>query len=64
MPSLGRTFGGNGDLIGAWFKNSAEPPLFKSAPVMGRFKVDGQDTPFTGMWSLGRYRIRYRCRPA
>ena len=52
MPSLGRTFGGNGDLIGAWFKKSAEPPLFKSAPVLGRFKVDGQDTPFTGMWAL------------
>ena len=52
MPSLGRTFGGNGDLIGAWFKNSANPPLFKSAPVMGRFKVDGQDAPFTGMWAL------------
>jgi len=52
MPSLGRTFGGNGDLIGAWFKNSAEPPLFKSAPVLGRFKVDGQETPFTGMWAL------------
>ena len=52
MPSLGRTFGGNGDFIGAWFKNSAEPPLFKSAPVLGRFKVDGQDTPFMGMWAL------------
>ncbi len=52
MPSLGRTFGGNGDLIGAWFKNSAEPPLYKSAPVMGRFEVDGQDIPFTGMWTL------------
>ena len=52
MPSLGRTFGGNGDLIGAWFKNSAEPPMFKSAPVMGRFKTDGQETPFTGMWAL------------
>jgi cholesterol oxidase len=52
MPSLGRTFGGNGDLIGAWFKTSAEPPLFKSAPVLGRFKVDGQDAPFTGMWAL------------
>ena len=52
MPSLGRTFGGNGDFIGAWFKDSAEPPLFKSAPVLGRFKVDGQDTPFMGMWAL------------
>ncbi|HTF34555.1 MAG TPA: GMC oxidoreductase [Myxococcota bacterium] len=52
MPSLGRTFGGNGDFIGAWFKNSAQPPLFETAPVLGRFKVDGQDTPFVGMWAL------------
>ena len=57
MPSLGRTFGGNGDFIGAWFKNSAEPPLFKSAPVLGRFKVDGQDTPFMGMWALAGIRF-------
>jgi cholesterol oxidase len=52
MPSLGRTFGGNGDLIGAWFKNSVEPPMFESAPVLGRFKVDGQDVPFFGMWAM------------
>ena len=52
MPSLGRTFGGNGDFIGAWFKNSAQPPMFETAPVLGRFKVDGQDIPFTGMWAL------------
>ena len=52
MPSLGRTFGGNGDLIGACFKKSAEPPFFKGAPVMGRFEVDEHDTPFTGMWNL------------
>lgn len=52
MPSLGRTFGGNGDFIGAWFKKSAQPPMFETAPVLGRFKVDGQDTPFIGMWAL------------
>ena len=52
MPSLGHTFGGNGDFIGAWFKESAESPTFESAPVLGRFKVDGQDIPFLGMWAL------------
>jgi cholesterol oxidase len=52
MPSLGRTFGGNGDSIGAWFKKSAQPPLFETAPVLGRFKVDAQDTPFIGIWAL------------
>jgi cholesterol oxidase len=52
MPSLGRTFGGNGDFIGAWFKKSAETPVFESAPVLGRFNVDEQDTPFMGMWAM------------
>jgi cholesterol oxidase len=52
MASLGRTFGGNGDFIGAWFKNSSESPVFESAPVLGRFKVDGQDAPLLGMWTL------------
>jgi len=52
MPPLGGTFGGNGDLIGTWFKNSAQPPMFETVPVLGRFKVNGQDTPFTGMWAL------------
>jgi cholesterol oxidase len=49
MPALGRTFGGNGDLFGAWFKDSTQPSMFESAPVLGRFKVDGQDIPFVGM---------------
>ena len=52
MPSFGRTFGGNGDFIGAWFENLAQPPMFETVPVLGRFKVDGQDVPFTGMWAL------------
>jgi cholesterol oxidase len=52
MPSLGRTFGGNGDLIGLWFKNSAQPSMLESAPVLGRFEVDGQDQPFLGMWAM------------
>ena len=52
MTSLGRTFGGNGDLFGAWFKDSAQPSMFESAPVLGRFKVDGQDVPFVGLGGL------------
>jgi cholesterol oxidase len=52
MPSLGRTFGGNGDLFGAWFKDSAEPSTFEAAPILGRFKVDGRDTPFVGMGGM------------
>ena len=52
MPSLGHTFGGNGDCIGAWFKTSAQSPMFDTAPVLGRFKLDGQDAPFIGMWAL------------
>jgi cholesterol oxidase len=46
MPSLGRTFGGNGDFVGAWFKDSAHPSLFESPPCLGRFKVDGAESPF------------------
>jgi cholesterol oxidase len=52
MPSLGRTFGGNGDLFGAWFKNAAQPSMFESAPVLGRFKVDGQDIPYVGLGGM------------
>ena len=63
MPSLGRTFGGNGDLFGAWFKDVARPSMFESAPVLGRFKVDGQDIPFEGFGGLPGS-IRCRCRLA
>jgi cholesterol oxidase len=52
MPSLGRTFGGNGDLFGAWFKDSAKPPMFETAPVLGLFKLDGRDVPFVGLAGL------------
>jgi cholesterol oxidase len=52
MPSLGRAFGGNGDLFGAWFKESAQPSTFEAAPILGRFKVDGRETPFVGMGGM------------
>jgi cholesterol oxidase len=52
MPSLGRTFGGNGDFMGAWLRESCQPSTFDTAPVLGRYKVDAQDIPFVGMWGL------------
>jgi cholesterol oxidase len=52
IPSLGRTFGGNGDLFGAWFKESAQPSTFEADPILGRFKVDGRDVPFLGMGGM------------
>jgi cholesterol oxidase len=58
MPSLGRTFGGNGDLFGAWFKNFAQPSMFESAPILGRFKVDGR----TYHCRAGRHAASIRCR--
>ena len=49
MPSLGRTFGGNGDAIGAYFKNSAGPSTLPAPPVLGQFRVDGADSPMFGL---------------
>jgi len=52
MPSLGRTFGGNGDLIGAWFKDFAQPPMFEAAPILGSIKLDRRDAPFIALAGL------------
>ena len=38
MPSLGSTFGGNGDAIGVCFKNSAGPSTLPAPPVLGQFR--------------------------
>lgn len=43
MPSLGRTFGANGDLFGVWFKGQGAPSSFKAPPVLGKFTVDGRE---------------------
>lgn len=45
MPTLGRGFGANGDLIGLWFKQSTQPSMFESPPLLGQFEVDGNDIP-------------------
>jgi cholesterol oxidase len=52
MPSLGRTFGGNGDLIGAWFKDSAQPSMFDAPPMLGSIKLDRRDAPFIALAGL------------
>ena len=51
MPSLGATFGGNGDEIGVWFKDSADLPTLPALPVLGQFTVDAAHTPFYGLAS-------------
>ena len=51
MPSLGATFGGNGDEIGVCFKNPADPPTLPAPPVLGRFTVDESPSPFYGLAS-------------
>jgi cholesterol oxidase len=49
MPSLGKTFGTNGDMSGFWFKASAQPSSFRSPPALGTFTVAGIDAPCLGM---------------
>ena len=51
MPSLGATFGGNGDEIGVCFKNSADLPTLPALPVLGQFTVDEAHSPFFGLAS-------------
>ena len=52
MPSLGRTFGANGDLLGAWFKDPGAISSFDSPPALGAFTVAGYDAPTFGMGGL------------
>ena len=52
MPSLGRTFGANGDLLGAWFKDPEKTSSFDSPPALGAFTVAGYDAPSFGMGGL------------
>jgi cholesterol oxidase len=52
MPSLGRTFGANGDLLGAWFRRPGAISSFRSPPSLGAFTVDGHDAPVFGLGGL------------
>ena len=49
MPPLGNTFGGNGDALGVYFKNSAGPSTLHAPPFLGQFKVDEAESPFFGL---------------
>ena len=60
MPSLGRTFGGNGDLIGAWFKDFAQPPMFEAAPMLGASSWIGEMRP-SSHWPDYPASTRCRC---
>ena len=51
MPSLGATFGGNGDEIGVCFKNPGDLPTLPALPVLGHFRVDEARSPFFGLAS-------------
>ena len=49
MPALGRRFGANCDLMGAWMRNKGAWSSFRSTPSLGAFAVAGIDTPEFGM---------------
>ncbi|MFZ1834357.1 MAG: GMC oxidoreductase, partial [Pseudomonadales bacterium] len=49
MPSLGRTFGGNGDLMAAWSRPTAAVSSFTSTPSQGAFEVDGHEAVSFGL---------------
>jgi cholesterol oxidase len=59
MPSLGHTFGGNGDFVGIWQKGSAQPDVFKTTSVIGRFRAAGKESPFAGLIGFAGV-IRFR----
>jgi cholesterol oxidase len=52
MPALGRTFGANGDLVGAWCAGGEQVSSFNSPPSLGAFEVEGHDSPTFGMGGL------------
>ncbi|MES2257182.1 MAG: GMC family oxidoreductase [Pseudomonadota bacterium] len=49
MPALGRNFGANGDLFGAWLREAAATPLYRAPPMLGRLLVDGASAPWLGL---------------
>jgi cholesterol oxidase len=49
MPALGRRFGANCDLMGAWMRNKGAWSSFSSTPSLGAYAVAGIDTPEFGM---------------
>ncbi len=49
MPSLGRNFFANGDLMGLWITDTTQSSSFRSAPSHGAFTVAGHEAATFGM---------------
>ena len=49
MPALGRTFGANGDLMGALGPGGEDTSSFRSTPSLGAFTVEGHGGPDFGL---------------
>lgn len=52
MPALGTRFGGNGDFLGLWSRTDRDPDVFNGTPSLGRFALDGADTPYMVLFGL------------
>jgi cholesterol oxidase len=52
MPALGTRFGGNGDFLGLWARTDRDPDVFSATPSLGRFCVDGAETPYMVLFGL------------
>lgn len=55
MPALGRTFGANGDLLGAWYRPQNSNSSFRGTPCLGAFTVAGHDDPLMAMGTMAGF---------
>ena len=49
MPSLGRGYSANGDLMGVWHRKSAPVSSFVSTPSQGEFRISGHESATYGV---------------
>ena len=55
LPALGRNFGANGDLIGAWRRTQHPHSSFKGLPCLGAFEVEGHPGPELAISSMAGF---------
>jgi cholesterol oxidase len=55
MPALGRNFGANGDLIGAWRRKQQPYSSFDGLPCLGGFEVAGHPGPELAISSMAGF---------
>ncbi len=55
MPALGRTFGANGDMLGAWYRPTHAKSSFQGVPCLGSFTVAGHDGPMLAMGTMAGF---------